>query len=419
MNRLPTPLERTARICNSVGEPCALRFGLSRTFVLHIAHDSPDESRPPPGPRLKELVTDGTSLLYSLPAHIAASLWQNWKSGFSREQADNECLWLDALFELSWQGEPGSVLYATRSTWHGNVSVQLDGNGLFPQLTDIYPPSVVKSIPHDHGHPMAYYSRLPDVARASVAAIDAVLQRGSLAADLPSPPQAQYAEDSDMEDTKKQLLKTLAARVAKGGAKSIPIIGGVLEEAIFGVMDAESARRESAKLHCTLQSIQNSVDAQTQTLEQLLGLARDQAELDQTVKQAIDQVLRRTSSADGEDELAADLDRVAARHEIDLSSFGSDAEAAEQGLQEQLRPQVMNRASLIRKLSELSHGDIDVLVASLGAYGIPSKSSNRKSRAAKLVEWAQRPDGDGLAEVILAARELEISGFEKAIPDPQ
>lgn len=222
-----------------------------------------------------------------------------------------------------------------------------------------------------------------------------------------------------MEDTKKQLLKTIANRLAKGGIKSIPIAGGILEEAIFGVMDVESARRESAKLQFTLQKIQGSVEEQTQSLDALLRIARDQADLNLDARDAVDQVLRKISATDTEEQITTVLEAVVARQNIDLSTVPNDVDTVQQAIENKLRPETVTRAALIKKLAALSHGDIDVLVATLGAYGIPEKSSNRKSRAAKLVEWAQRPDGNGIAEIIFAARTLDLPGFHKAIPDPQ
>jgi len=128
-----------------------------------------------------ELARDGTGLLYQLPADVAISVWRNWRSGWSRGQNPDECLWLDALFELSWQRQPGDALHSKRCAWLENVSVALFGEGLLPRLPDdpsLLPPT---SIPHENGYPVAHYSRLSDVARASVAAIDELLDRGRTA----------------------------------------------------------------------------------------------------------------------------------------------------------------------------------------------------------------------------------------------
>jgi len=80
------------------------------------------------------------------------------------------------LFELSWQQQPGSPLHSTRHAWAGNFSVQLLGDGLFPLLpTDLWPPP--DTLPHENGYPTAYYATVPDLARASAAAIEVILDR--------------------------------------------------------------------------------------------------------------------------------------------------------------------------------------------------------------------------------------------------
>jgi len=196
-------------MCNSVGEPFALRFGLFRQFTLHPKlHDS-NESRPLPVPELTELVRDGMSLLYQLPANVAVSLWRNWQSGFSRDRSPSEGLWLDALFEFSWQGQPGDPLYAKRYAWLGSVSIELVGKGLFPRLPDeeILPLEV--PIPHENGYPMAYYSRLPDLARASVAAIDEILERARTGATTIQSGDSRTSKNEETMPTQRFNLKRL------------------------------------------------------------------------------------------------------------------------------------------------------------------------------------------------------------------
>ena len=163
-------------ITNSVGEPFAFRLGLSRQFYLHYGKYKSRESRELPGPRLRELAQDGTSFLYRLPPNIAQVLWRNWKCGFCRNKHSNEYLWLDALFELSWRRQPGDALFSERHAWLGNISVQLEGQGIFPRLPDmsVFPGSI--SIPADNGYPVEWQSTLSDVARASIVAIDELLE---------------------------------------------------------------------------------------------------------------------------------------------------------------------------------------------------------------------------------------------------
>jgi hypothetical protein len=170
---------RGVPMTNSAGEAFGFRFGLSRQFFLYRKGNDLQESRALPGPRLCELARDGMALLYQLPSGVATSVWRNWQFGFCRRAHSDEHLWLDALFELSWQRRPGDVLHTKRHAWLGNVSIELEGQGLFPRLPDMpfFPGSI--SIPADNGYPVAWRSTLPDVARASVIAIDELLERAS------------------------------------------------------------------------------------------------------------------------------------------------------------------------------------------------------------------------------------------------
>jgi len=131
-------------------------------------------------PCLKQLARDAVNLLYQLPPEIAVTIWRNWPSGFSKAENPGGSLWLDALFEMSWQMQPGSPLYSRRSTWAGNFSVGLLGEGLFPLLPVDVALGPDTNIPNEHGYPLACYSKLDDVARASVAAIDEILEHSTI-----------------------------------------------------------------------------------------------------------------------------------------------------------------------------------------------------------------------------------------------
>ncbi|MEN6457400.1 MAG: TIR domain-containing protein [Thermoguttaceae bacterium] len=162
---------------NSAGEPFGFRFGLSRQFILSVEQAALRETLTMSGPRIPELTADGAALLYQLPSDVAISLWQNWRQGFSRRENAGGYLWLDALFELSRQRGPGDSLYSRPAAWMGNGSIGLIGQGLFPRLPDLshFPGSI--AIPHDNGYPVAWRSTIQDVARASVIAIDELLDR--------------------------------------------------------------------------------------------------------------------------------------------------------------------------------------------------------------------------------------------------
>jgi hypothetical protein len=168
-------------MCNSAGDPYGYYFGLRRDFYLYPRPLHTNESRPLPGPRLMELVHDATGLLVQLPSTVALSLWRNWPLGFSLFSVSHENLWLDAIFELSWQRHFGHPSHADRLAWHDNASVKLCGDGLFPRLPQEPGFPDLELIPAQGGFPMAYYSKLPDVIRASVAAIDEIIEIGRAA----------------------------------------------------------------------------------------------------------------------------------------------------------------------------------------------------------------------------------------------
>src|SRR5579871_3029733 len=69
----------------------------------------------------------------------------------------------------------------------------------------------------------------------------------------------------------------------KGVTKSIPVVGGLLEEAIFGTMQAEQAAQEAEKLKTALISIQGQLQAQDTDLGDVLNRLEQQvAFADQT-----------------------------------------------------------------------------------------------------------------------------------------
>jgi len=167
---------------NSQNQPVAFRLGLSHHF--HVCHEIglKSESLFQTRSRLMELARDATNLIYQLPSHIACWLWRNLLSGFSKTENADESLWFDALFQISLQQHPGGPLFTRRYDWEDNGYIGLVGNGLFPRLPDfdastsLDPPKV----PKDENYPMAYYAKLPDLARASVAAIDEILSHGGV-----------------------------------------------------------------------------------------------------------------------------------------------------------------------------------------------------------------------------------------------
>ena len=174
---------------NKQGQPVAFRLGLSHHFIICPEIGlSVSESNFQPMSRLIELAKDATNLVYQLTSEIACSIWRNVPSGFSKTENAGDSLWYDALFQLALQQHPGSPIFTTRYDWVDNGYVGLVGNGLFPSLPDFgFSTSLdAQETPKDEDYPMAYYAKLPDLARASVAAIDEILQFESVLASTPA-----------------------------------------------------------------------------------------------------------------------------------------------------------------------------------------------------------------------------------------
>jgi hypothetical protein len=164
-------------ISNSAGEGFGWRFGIWRQYFKKGGPDWVSENREYPGPSLSELATECAQLLFGLPAFVAESLWRNWPEGFDRQGNCTEYLWLDALFELAWQGQPGDRLYAERFAPKSNGSIVLAGNGLFPRIPKTLE-FVSSKVAHEHGFPVQVVSTLNNVVLTSIAAIDELLTRG-------------------------------------------------------------------------------------------------------------------------------------------------------------------------------------------------------------------------------------------------
>jgi hypothetical protein len=95
------------------------------------------------------------------------------------------------LFELSWQCTRGSASYTERQARADNFSAGLLGDGLFPRLPDFLASGPEQAVPNECGYPATFYSKLSDVARASVAAINEIMERAAPAGSIneaPSPP---------------------------------------------------------------------------------------------------------------------------------------------------------------------------------------------------------------------------------------
>ncbi|MCX7397304.1 MAG: hypothetical protein NT138_06440 [Planctomycetales bacterium] len=113
-------------------------------------------------------------MLSVLPAFVNEVLWKRWRQGFPLpEDGFDEGVWIDAVFETSWQQLPFSSLRASRKAFStdGNTSVVLKGEGLFPRI----PPDLWSMVPNVQGYPQRIRSELPDLLESSLQLIETIL----------------------------------------------------------------------------------------------------------------------------------------------------------------------------------------------------------------------------------------------------
>lgn len=150
-------------ISNSAGDPFPFRLGFSRShFVKRASAED------------LQLFSDAAKVLSVLPAFVNEVLWKRWRQGFPLpEDGFDEGVWIDAVFETSWQQLPFSSLRASRKAFSadGNTSVVLKGEGLFPRI----PPDLWSMVPNVQGYPQRIRSELPDLLESSLQLIETIL----------------------------------------------------------------------------------------------------------------------------------------------------------------------------------------------------------------------------------------------------
>jgi hypothetical protein len=225
---------RDEPMLNSQNQPVAFRLGLFHYFDINHEIGSESESTFQTRRRLIDLAKDATNLIYQLPSAIACSLWRNVLLGFSKTENKDDSLWYDALFQLSLLQQPGSPLFTTRYDWEENGYIGLVGKGLFPRLPDFdFSTSLdAPKIPKDEDYPLAYYAKLPDLARASVAAIDEILQLAKVSVSAVESKTIQTAVETEkMQSTAKtKSLQQLLEETSK--AETNDEKGRTLEELV-------------------------------------------------------------------------------------------------------------------------------------------------------------------------------------------
>ena len=234
---------RKRYISTSTGEPHPIRLGFSRTHYIERAS----------GEDL-QLFSDAAKVLPVLPVFVNEVLWKRWRQGFPLpEEGFDEGVWIDAVFETSWQQLPFSSLRASRTglSSDGNTSAGLKGEGLFPRI----PPVHWSNVPNVQGYPQRIQSKLSDLLECSIQLIETILA-------IPEP------VDEEVERTTEQDAKpevsvvstdTICLRLCpqKNSRKTLKKI---LEMTKRGLKPAEIARENLGRRGLSLSNISEWLD---------------------------------------------------------------------------------------------------------------------------------------------------------------
>jgi hypothetical protein len=245
-------------IANSAGDPFPYRLGFQRTHFIKKA-SSED----------LQLFSDAAKVLSILPPFVNDVIWGKWRQGFPLpEEGFDRGVWVDAVFETSWQKLPFSSLRASRKavSVDGNSLVEVRGEGRFPRIPPI--PAFRTLAPNVHGYPQRIWSELPDLLEASLQLIETILAIPEPVDEEPEPtvgldvkPKG-TGRPTSTEQLSPRQCKAILKRIANGETiAKIHRQGGYANKGIaaptfrrqlerfFGVSGAKGLRQKAKELH--------------------------------------------------------------------------------------------------------------------------------------------------------------------------
>lgn len=221
------------------------------------------------------------------------------------------------------------------------------------------------------------------------------------------------------QSTKSRGVKNFLKHLAKGGVKSIPFVGGVVEEGIFGTLEANKAAEESDKLWAALDQIQSSLDQQTGTMSEVAQRLKQQQTLSAETRAMIGEMANELDDVDAaaiSPEIEGAVEGFLARHGASVEEAATNIEEVGQRLEKAVdrlsvirvdEKETLSRPQLIKRLSGLALPDMQQLLASIdGASSRVTHSVPVATQVFELVRWAESTTGPGLDSVIRTAREL-------------
>ena len=226
-----------------------------------------------------------------------------------------------------------------------------------------------------------------------------------------------------MSDEKKPLVRRIfVSRLLKGGVKSLPWLGGVIEEMIWGTLDDEAAEAEAKWIRGVLSEIAEDVAEQEITSKDVLSRVRESKDIAEKTREKIDQLIEALDRPEQAlpSEVERAIDGLLNKHAGRLQAATGDLEGLVARIEEALEKvpatppgsgqvvtgtgKEVDRLELIEALTGLTEGQLSLVVQAIkGAARNVTGKANVNDRVAELVGWAESGTGPGLAEVYRVA----------------
>lgn len=237
--------------------------------------------------------------------------------------------------------------------------------------------------------------------------------------------------DDSVGNTRKEkaVAKRFLRHLVKGGIKSIPVVGGLLEEVIFGTLDAEEAAEEATKLNNALGDIYQKMEGQSIVLNDVLSSLQSESNLrenirylvgglrgflvsgkQESISQEVERAVQNLLIRHGEvvdyaiggklDELDGVIERLT--EALSRVETGAKGKGTEKGI-------AVSRVVLIKGLNRVHSDDLDQLILSFpDASAYVAEVASKKRRVIDFVRWGETDGKVGLEAIYSRAIELGI-----------
>jgi len=235
---------------------------------------------------------------------------------------------------------------------------------------------------------------------------------------VPAVPYAEAKKGTVMPDESHPPLITrnFVSHLVRGGVKSIPLAGALVDEMIFGTLDGEERAVESEKLANTLAAIQKRQEVQSDSIGQLLSIVASEAGFKDQIREDV-----RALTATVDDPISAppsaivetSVARLLSRHNVSVQEAEQHPQAAFEKLEQVTRnvgeSHEMDRARFVGWLYRLLDEDLNSILYGIdGARARVTENASIRRRVNELIAWADSSTGPGLSRVYEIAQTVGL-----------